>query len=90
LITALNPAGFVSFLARSFIIFLRDAFPINVLKAVISCPTVCRVFCATANPTAVVVCRDDKDRRGIMGVLDGFRPLGLEDESGEVSWYAQL
>lgn len=55
---------------------------VNVLKAVSSCPTVCRVYCATANPTAVVVGRDGGDRRGILGVLDGFCPLGVENEAG--------
>ncbi|EFN53378.1 hypothetical protein CHLNCDRAFT_25985, partial [Chlorella variabilis] len=68
---------------HSFIIFLKDAFPINVLKAVSSCPTVCRVYCATANPTAVVVGRDGGDRRGILGVLDGFCPLGVENEADQ-------
>jgi adenosine/AMP kinase len=52
---------------------------VNVLKAVVSCPTVCRVFCATANPTAVIVGRDDRERRGVLGVLDGFCPRGVEN-----------
>lgn len=56
--------------------------PVNVLKAVQNCPTVCRIYCATANPTAVVVGKDGGERRGILGVLDGFQPLGVEDEAG--------
>lgn len=66
---------------HSFIIFLREAYPVNVLRAVRDCPTVCRVYCATANPTAVVVGKDGAERRGILGVLDGFCPLGVEDEA---------
>ncbi|KAI7836644.1 hypothetical protein COHA_009529 [Chlorella ohadii] len=66
---------------HSFIIFLKDAYPVNVLKAVQGCPTVCRIYCATANPTAVVIGKDGGERRGILGVLDGFCPLGVENEA---------
>ena len=66
-----------------FIIFLRDCFPINVLNAVKSVPEVCRIFCATANPTKVLVAESDNDGeagRGIIGVIDGFTPQGIEGE----------
>jgi adenosine/AMP kinase len=70
---------------HTFFIFLDDGFyPINVLNAVKNIPEVCRIFCATANPTQVIV-SDDGQGRGIMGVIDGFKPKGVEDES-EIAW----
>lgn len=64
---------------HSFIIFLRDCFPINVLNQIKNCPEVCRIFCATANPLQVLVAETEKGR-GILGVIDGETPLGVEDE----------
>lgn|SRR5690554_3303624 len=64
---------------HSFIIFLGNAFPINVLNAVKAVPEVCRIFCATANPVEVVVAETEQGR-GILGVIDGQSPLGVEDE----------
>ena len=70
---------------HSFIIFLGEGFfPINVLKAVKGVPEVCSVFCATANPTEVIVAQTDQGR-GIMGVVDGFSPRGVEDDEG-IAW----
>jgi adenosine/AMP kinase len=69
---------------HTFIIFLRNAYPINVLNAVKNCQEVCRVFCATANPVQVVVAQSEQGR-GVMGVIDGFSPKGVEDEAG-VAW----
>ena len=69
---------------HAFIIFLGNAFPINVLNAVKAVPEVCRIFCATANPVQVIVAETDLGR-GIVGVIDGQPPLGVEDESG-VAW----
>ncbi len=66
---------------HSFLITLRDAYPVNVLNAVKACPEVCRVFCATANPLEVVVAETEQGR-GILGVVDGFSPRGVEDEAG--------
>lgn len=60
-----------------FCIYLRNAFPINVLNQVKSCPEVCRIFCATANPLEVVVA-STKQGRGIVGVIDGESPKGVE------------
>jgi len=70
---------------HSFIIFLGQGFfPLNVLNAVKLVPEVCRIFCATSNPTTVVVAATDQGR-GILGVIDGSSPLGVEDDS-EVAW----
>lgn len=63
---------------HTFLIFLGNAFPVNVLNAVKSVPEVCRIFCATANPLQVVVGATEQGR-GILGVIDGASPLGVED-----------
>jgi uncharacterized protein len=64
---------------HTFVIFLKDGFPINILNAIKSCNEVCHVICATANPLAVIVAETDQGR-GIMGVIDGFPPKGVEGE----------
>ncbi len=64
---------------HSFIIFIENAFPINMLNAIKAVPEVCRIFCATANPTQVLVAETEQGR-GIIGVVDGFSPLGIESE----------
>ena len=65
---------------HSFIIFLGQGFfPINVLNQIKMVPEVCRIFCATANPLQVVVAESDQGR-GILGVIDGQVPLGIESE----------
>ncbi len=64
---------------HSFIIFLGNVFPINVLNAVRNVPEVCRIFCATANPAQVIIAESEQGR-GILGVIDGGAPLGVEDE----------
>ncbi len=65
---------------HSFIIFLGAGFyPINVLNAVKMVPEVCRIFCATANPVDVIIAETEQGR-GIIGVVDGFRPQGVETE----------
>ncbi|MFN2103579.1 MAG: adenosine-specific kinase [Candidatus Promineifilaceae bacterium] len=70
---------------HSFIIFLGEGFfPINVLKAVQAVPEVVTIFCATANPTQIVVAESEQGR-GILGVIDGFAPRGIEDEEG-IAW----
>ena len=65
---------------HSFIIFLGNVFPINVLNAVKMVPEVCRIFCATANPVEVVVATSESGR-GILGVIDGTKPLGVESDA---------
>lgn len=70
---------------HSFILFLGDGFyPINVLNAIKLIPEVCHIFCATANPTEVIVVETDQGR-GIMGVIDGQKPLGIEGEE-DITW----
>jgi adenosine/AMP kinase len=64
---------------HSFIVFLREGFPINVLNAVKMVPEVCRIFCATANPVEVVVGQTEQGR-AILGVVDGSSPLGVETD----------
>jgi len=63
-----------------FVLFLKDSYPINVLDRIKACPEVCRVFCATANPLEVVVAQSGQGR-GIMGVIDGAPPLGVEADA---------
>jgi adenosine/AMP kinase len=62
---------------HSFIIFLEHGFPVNILNAVKNVPEVCRIFCATANPTEVIVAGTAQGR-GILGVIDGASPRGVE------------
>lgn len=70
---------------HSFILFLGEGFyPINVLNAVKNVPEVARIFCATANPVDVLVAQTAQGR-GILGVVDGFSPKGVEDEEG-ITW----
>jgi adenosine/AMP kinase len=64
---------------HSFVVFLREGYPVNVLNQVKSVPEVCRVYCATANPVQVVIAETDQGR-GILGVVDGGTPLGVERE----------
>jgi uncharacterized protein len=65
---------------HSFLIFLRNCFPINVLPAIRQVPEVCGIYCATANPVEVIVA-ETPHGRGIMGVVDGLSPKGIEQES---------
>jgi adenosine/AMP kinase len=70
---------------HSFIVFLGAGFyPLNVLNAIKNVPEVARIFCATANPTQVVIAETEQGR-GILGVIDGFKSKGIEDENG-IAW----
>jgi len=71
-----------------FILFIKDAFPINVLPALKNVPEVCRIFCATANPAEVIIAESDQGR-GILGVIDGFKSKGFETEE-DVIWRKDL
>ena len=62
-----------------FVVLLKDAFPINVLNAIKACSEVCTVFCATANPVEAIIAETDQGR-GVLGVVDGFSPKGVEAE----------
>lgn len=65
---------------HSFILFMRDMFPVNILNAIKNVPEVCRIFCATANPVEVIVVTTELGR-GIAGVIDGFKSKGIESET---------
>ncbi len=65
---------------HSFVIMLRDGFPVNVMNQVKAVPEVCTVFCATANPVAILVAAAG-DGRGIAGVIDGLPPVGVEADT---------
>lgn len=62
-----------------FILFMKDAFPINVLKEIKNVPEVCRIFCATANPVEVIIAESEQGR-GVLGVIDGLKTDGIEKE----------
>ncbi len=64
---------------HSFLVLLGNLFPIHAMRAVREVPEVCRIFCATANAVEVIVARTDAGR-GVMGVIDGQPPLGVESE----------
>ena len=67
---------------HSFIIIMKNAFPVNVLRSIRDCYEVCSIFCATANPVEVVVAETELGR-GILGVIDGEKPKGIEGEKEE-------
>jgi adenosine/AMP kinase len=62
---------------HTFIVFIRDAFPLNVLGAIKQVAEVCSIFCATANPVEVIVAETEQGR-GVLGVVDGFKSKGIE------------
>jgi uncharacterized protein len=70
-------------------VLLRDGFPVNVLNALKQVPEVCAIFCATANPVEIVVAETDLGR-GILGVIDGLPPAGVETETDEADRKALL
>ena len=69
---------------HSFMVFMRGAYPINVLNTIKQVQEVCTIYAATANPLEVVVAETEQ-ARGILGVIDGLKPKGIEDEEG-VEW----
>ena len=74
---------------HSFIVFLGEGFyPVNVLNAMKMVPEVCRIFCATANPVEAIVAETDQGR-GLLGVIDGFSPKGIEG-ADDVAWRKKL
>jgi hypothetical protein len=73
---------------HTFLVVLKDAFPINVLNAVKSCQEVCTIFCATANPVQVILAQSEQGR-GVLGVIDGTSPKGIEKEEG-IAWRKDL
>ncbi len=70
---------------HSFIVFIKNAYPKNVLNAIKNIPEVCTIYCASANPVQVIVAEAKDGSRGILGVIDGAKPKGIE--SGEdIAW----
>ncbi|MCI0634774.1 MAG: adenosine-specific kinase [Actinobacteria bacterium] len=67
-----------------FVIALKDGFPISVLNAIKAVPEVCRIYCATANPLEIVVGQTEQGR-GVLGVIDGSSPLGVETDADEAA-----
>lgn len=65
---------------HSFIIFMEGGFPINILNTIKNVPEVCRIFCATANPTQVLIAETEQGR-GIVGVIDGLKTKGVETDA---------
>jgi adenosine/AMP kinase len=73
---------------HSFVIFMKDCFPLNVLNSIKNIPEVCSIYCATANPTKVVIAEStlgNEKGRGILGVIDGFIPKGIENKD-DIAW----
>ena len=71
-----------------FIIVMKEGFPINVLKALKDVPEICSIYCATANPVEVIIAKTPQGR-GIIGIIDGSSPKGIEDEEG-IKWRKEL
>jgi hypothetical protein len=69
---------------HAFIIFIKNAYPINVLNAIKAIPEVCTIYCASANPVEVIIAETDMGR-GILGVIDGLKPKGIESEE-DIAW----
>jgi adenosine/AMP kinase len=67
---------------------IQNAYPINLLNAIRNVPEVCSIFCATANPVDVVLAQNERGR-GVLGVIDGNSPKGIEGES-DVAWRHDL
>ncbi len=65
-----------------FIVFIKDAFPINVLDKIKACPEILTIFCATANPIEVLYVEDEQGR-GVVGVIDGYTAKGIEDDKAK-------
>ena len=74
---------------HAFLVVLGNAFPINVLDAVRRLPEVCRIYCATANPLEVIVAETEQGR-GVLGVVDGQPPLGVEGPDDVAARHALL
>ena len=70
---------------HSFLIFLKDAYPINVLNAIKAVAEVCTIYCASANAVSVIVAEAEDGCRGILGVIDGAKPAGLETDA-DIAW----
>jgi adenosine/AMP kinase len=73
---------------HAFVLLIQNAYPINLLNAIRRVPEVCSIFCATANPVEIIVAESERGR-GVLGVIDGSSPKGIEAES-DISWRHDL
>jgi uncharacterized protein len=73
---------------HAFVLLLQNAYPINLLNAIRNVPEVCSIFCATANPLEIIVAETEQGR-GVLGVIDGSSPKGIEGQS-DVEWRHDL
>ncbi|MFY9911440.1 MAG: adenosine-specific kinase [Candidatus Sulfotelmatobacter sp.] len=73
---------------HTFVLLLKNAYPINVLNTIRNVPEVCSIFCATANAVEIVVAQTEQGR-GVLGVIDGSSPKGVESQS-DVAWRHDL
>lgn len=73
---------------HTFVLLLQNAYPINVLPAIRNVPEVCSIFCATANPVEIIVAQSEQGR-GILGVIDGSSPKGVESQP-DIAWRHEL
>jgi uncharacterized protein len=73
---------------HTFVLVLQNAYPINLLNAIRNVPEVCSIFCATANPVEVIIAESEQGR-GVLGVIDGSSPKGVETQS-DVAWRHDL
>ena len=73
---------------HSFIVIMKDSFPINVLRAIKEVPEVCGIYCATANAVEIIIAETEQGR-GILGVIDGAKPKGVEGEP-DIKWRKDL
>ena len=73
---------------HTFVLIMRDAYPINIMPHLKRVPEICQIFAATANPLEVIVVRTEQGR-GVLGVVDGFTPIGVEDDT-EIAKRKQL
>ncbi len=89
LIELAQSAAFDVACGHTFFVYLENGFPINVLNRIKALDEVCRIFCATANPLQVVVAESDQGR-GVLGVIDGEPPLGIETEADRMDRQAFL
>jgi len=80
LVKAAEACALAAGAGHTFYLIIKNAYPINVLDRIKACPEVCQIYCATANPVQLVVATSDQGR-GIMGVIDGSSPTGVEGEA---------
>ncbi|MFZ0419424.1 MAG: adenosine-specific kinase [Candidatus Sulfotelmatobacter sp.] len=73
---------------HTFVLLLQNAYPINVMNAIRNVPEVCSIFCATANPVEIVVAQSEQGR-GVLGVIDGSSPKGIEGQA-DITWRHDL